>query len=80
MTDFATVHDSFGVHACDVEQFSRIIREAFVDLYQSTDVLAAFLEEAMPHIAEEFHEKIPEMPPQGNLRLPGVLDNQFFFS
>src|SRR5690606_26728894 len=27
MTDFATVHDSFGVHACDVEQFSRIIRE-----------------------------------------------------
>lgn len=80
LTDFAVVHDSFGVHACDVDKFSRIIREAFVDLYQNHDVLGAFLAENYENIKEEYREEIPDMPPQGTLSLLGVLDNQFFFS
>ena len=76
---FAAVHDSFGVHAADVEDFSRIIREQFVAMY-SEDVLAGFLESNERFIAEEFQDEIPVLPPQGNLQLEGVLQNEFFFS
>lgn len=80
ITDFAAVHDSFGVHACDVERFSRIIREAFVDIYENHDVLSEFLESAEPLISEELKGEIPPVPLQGTLDLQGVLENQFFFS
>jgi DNA-directed RNA polymerase len=29
----AGVHESFWVHACDVDQMNQILREQFVDLY-----------------------------------------------
>ena len=29
----AGVHDSFWVHACDVDKMNQILREQFVDLY-----------------------------------------------
>ncbi|WP_421868787.1 DNA-directed RNA polymerase [Pararhizobium sp.] len=77
---FAAVHDSFGVHACDVEQFTRIIREAFVQMYEEHDVLAEFLETAMPLIAADLREEIPALPARGSLDLRGILENQFFFS
>src|SRR5207253_577142 len=30
---FAMVHDSYGVHACDVELLNRVLREEFVRIY-----------------------------------------------
>jgi DNA-directed RNA polymerase len=80
MTDFAAVHDSFGVHACDVEQFSQVIREAFVEMYETHDVLSEFYETAEPLISDDLKEEIPPIPPMGNLDLKGILSNQFFFS
>jgi DNA-directed RNA polymerase len=80
ITDFAVVHDSFGVHACDVERFSRIIREEFVAMYQDHDVLTEFLATAEPLIAEEFKGEMPPIPQMGTLDLQGILSNEFFFS
>jgi len=80
MTYFAAVHDSFGVHAADVERFTRIIREQFVQMYEEHDVLAEFLETASPLILPELREEIPTLPPKGSLDLRGILENQFFFS
>lgn len=34
-----TIHDEFGVHACDTEDFHRIIREEFVKMYTDNDIL-----------------------------------------
>ena len=79
MDYFAMVHDSFGVHATDVQQLSGIIREAFVEMYQQ-DVLSDFYESAKPLIAEEYLEDISEVPKQGNLDLSLVLKSEFFFS
>ena len=39
---FAMVHDSFGVHACDVDLLNRVLREEFVRIY-SEPVLMNFL-------------------------------------
>ncbi len=80
MNHFAAVHDSFGVHAADVDLFAQIIRHAFVDMYAASDPLEAFLEANEPFISEELKEEIPEMPPLGNLDLQGILENEFFFS
>ncbi|WP_422048094.1 DNA-directed RNA polymerase [Shimia sp.] len=79
ITHFAMVHDSFGVHAADVSTFSRIIREAFVEMYQQ-DVLQDFYDSASQFISEEFFENIPPIPERGDLDLDGVLDSEFFFS
>jgi DNA-directed RNA polymerase len=29
------VHDSYWTHACDVDEMSRILREKFVELYET---------------------------------------------
>lgn len=78
--DFAVVHDSFGVHAAEVARFSRIIREAFVEMYEEHDVLEEFLEAATPLISEDLQGEIPAIPEKGSLDLQGVLRNPFFFS
>ena len=31
--DFALIHDSYGIHAADVELMSEIIRKVFVEMY-----------------------------------------------
>lgn len=75
---FAAVHDSFGVHACHVGTFKRIIREAFVDMYSNHDVLGDFeksVRETLPSDTE-----LPPRPAYGNLDLKGILRNEFFFS
>ncbi|KAG5527768.1 hypothetical protein RHGRI_028646 [Rhododendron griersonianum] len=33
--NFAGVHDSYWTHACDVEEMNRILREKFVELYET---------------------------------------------
>ncbi len=37
LTSFAAIHDSYGAHAADVEAMSRLIREAFIALYDGTE-------------------------------------------
>jgi DNA-directed RNA polymerase len=39
---FAMVHDSFGVHAVDVDRLNQALREEFVRIY-SEEVLPNFL-------------------------------------
>ena len=80
LQDFAMIHDSFGVHAADVDQFSRIIREQFVKMYEENDVLAQFEDSVRRQINPEFQDDFPERPPLGDLDLRGVLRNPYFFS
>lgn len=77
---FAMVHDSFGVHAADIDTFAPIIREAFVEMYRDHDVLQEFFESASRLISEENRGEIPPVPKRGRLALEGVLQSEFFFS
>ncbi|CAD6338849.1 unnamed protein product [Miscanthus lutarioriparius] len=70
---FAGVHDSFWVHACDVDQMNQILRQQFVELY-SMPILENLLEEfqtAFPTL------EFPPCPPQGRslvaMRTHGIL-------
>ena len=68
--DFVGIHDSFGTHPCDVDDMQFIIRETFVWMYESNDVLANFLWEV---------GGTGEVPKKGNLDLQKVKTSEFFF-
>jgi DNA-directed RNA polymerase len=73
---FAMVHDSYGVHACDVDLLNRVLREEFVRTY-SEPVLQNFLNEqrqANPDL------ELPEPPPSGNLDIREVIESPYFFA
>jgi len=80
ISSFAVVHDSFGVHACEVEKFTHIIREQFVKMYTDHDVLQEFADSVTPLISSKYQDNIPPLPPKGSLDLEGILNNEFFFS
>lgn len=42
---FASVHDSYWTHACDIDTMSSVIRDTFIALH-SSDVLGKLREEA----------------------------------
>jgi DNA-directed RNA polymerase len=73
---FAMVHDSFGVHACDVDLLNHVLREEFVRIY-SQPALQNFLNEqrkAHPDVA------MPDVPELGTLDIRQVLSSPYFFA
>ncbi|MEM7200288.1 MAG: DNA-directed RNA polymerase [Planctomycetota bacterium] len=74
---WAMVHDSFGVHPCDVSLLHEVIRHSFVELYQTNWLgeLKADLEMMMPE-----GEKLPGLPPTGTFDLEAVRSASYFFA
>lgn len=77
VTDFAMIHDSFGVHACHVERLHQSIREKFVELY-SVDRLRQVREHVLDVVPEG--TDVPELPAYGSLNLSEVLESEYFFA
>ncbi|XP_058115108.1 DNA-directed RNA polymerase 2, chloroplastic/mitochondrial-like isoform X2 [Magnolia sinica] len=73
---FAGVHDSYWTHACDVDELNRILREKFVELYE-TPILENLLEsfkQSFPSLS------FPPLPERGDFDLKDVLDARYFFN
>jgi DNA-directed RNA polymerase len=66
----AMIHDDYGTHAADAQELYEIIRERFVWMYQTHDVLAAF------HTA---YPMLKPPPAMGDLDLQKVLTSPYFF-
>lgn len=82
LIDWACIHDSFGVHACDVDTLHACIRESFIEQY-TPDVLGHFREDIVETLAEvrpDLVPDIPPVPPQGTLELAAVRDSAYFFA
>uniref|UniRef100_A0A453T4D6 DNA-directed RNA polymerase n=1 Tax=Aegilops tauschii subsp. strangulata TaxID=200361 RepID=A0A453T4D6_AEGTS len=73
---FAGVHDSFWVHACDVDKMNQILREQFVELY-SMPILENLLEEFQTLFPTV---EFPPCPAQGNFDVREVLTSTYFFN
>ncbi|XP_010929072.1 DNA-directed RNA polymerase 2B, chloroplastic/mitochondrial [Elaeis guineensis] len=74
--NFAGVHDSYWTHACDVDQLNRILREKFVELYETPileDLLESF-QHSFPTL------RFPPLPERGDFNLKDVLDSPYFFN
>jgi len=86
---FASVHDSFWTHACDVDKLNEFTREEFVTLHQLpilTDLKKHFdekytgLDLRTPMKDGTTKAKFPELPKSGTFDITQVLDSVYFFS
>lgn len=78
---FCMIHDSFGVHATDMDYFlHQCIKPSFYEMYSGGNVLQKFLDEMTPLIPEKSRKNIPEIPQLGDLDISEVLNSEFFFS
>lgn len=66
----AAIHDDYGVHAADTQEFTRVIREQFVKLYEDSDMLQ--------EMASNSGYDVPP-PSRGSLVLQDVLQSPYFF-
>ncbi|XP_077237659.1 DNA-directed RNA polymerase 1B, mitochondrial-like [Tasmannia lanceolata] len=74
--NFAGVHDSYWTHACDVDEMNGILREKFVELYE-TPILENLLEsfqQSFPSLS------FPTLPERGDFDLSDVLKSPYFFN
>ncbi|WP_253681823.1 DNA-directed RNA polymerase [Stenotrophomonas maltophilia] len=76
---FAMIHDSYGTHAGQAAILAAALRQAFVDQY-SGDVLADFRQQLVEQLPPEAAEKLPPLPPHGDLDLSLVLESRYFFA
>ncbi|MEW5249937.1 DNA-directed RNA polymerase [Microbulbifer sp. 2201CG32-9] len=76
---FAMIHDSFGVHACHVDDMNFAIREQFVELY-STNQLERFRQQMIDMLPPDKADQVPPPPAQGDLDLSEVMEADFFFA
>ncbi len=70
----AFIHDDFGTHAADTERLQEIIRETFVEMYETHDPLKA--------LAAQFsgtEHVLPELPAYGTLDIQDVKQSKYFF-
>lgn len=73
---FASVHDSFWTHPCDLDTMNRNLREEFVRLYDMP---------LLENLRESFEIRFPllkfdPIPRKGKLDLNEVLNSAYFFS
>lgn len=79
MTDFAMIHDSYGVHAGASSRLRDNLRAAFIEQY-SGNVLETFRNELLEQLPEEKHAELPPLPPMGDLDLEQVRHSEYFFA
>ncbi|MDO8496165.1 MAG: DNA-directed RNA polymerase [bacterium] len=74
--DFAMDHDGYGVHACDVDELNRVLREEFVRIH-TRPLLDEFVAEQRIRTGLE----LPDPPKPGKgFDLSAVLQSKYFFS
>ena len=73
-----TIHDCFGTTAPHAKRLNEIIRQQFVELHEGYNWLEQVLLTAKRDLPKSVHDKLPKLPPRGNLDLAGVLQSPFF--
>ena len=73
---FGAVHDSFSVHACDVEKLMLLTRQQFVEMYE-TENFFNIMRQMIVGDDEDFEDNQPEL---GTLDIKEVVDSDFFFA
>ncbi len=76
LADFAMVHDSYAVHACDVDLMQQVLRDQFVRVHTEF-TLAGFVEQLKSSAPVVELKQTPDL---GALDIEKVRDSQYFFS
>ncbi len=76
---FSAVHDSFGCHACDMDEFLEVIKDTFIEMY-SKDVLADLYHEFEAQATAVGVDDLPLPPALGDFDIGEVAKSDFFFA
>ena len=81
LTNFSMIHDSYGVHAADVDEMHSCIREAFFDMYGHESLLDKFFVDIVAVIDDpELINSLPKPPALGNLDPNEIFTANYFYS
>jgi len=80
MEDFMLIHDSFGTQAADTQEFSYLIREQFVAMYEHFDVIQRLYNSAFSQLNDGSRMAMVDIPERGNLNLREVLASDYAFA
>lgn len=80
ITNFAMIHDSFGTTAGDTEKMFYIVRNAFVEMYDTVDVMQEFRSEIATQLSDKNLAKLEEIPQAGTLDISGVVESRYCFA
>jgi DNA-directed RNA polymerase len=78
--DFFLVHDSFATTPTDTPIMHRVVREAFVDMYENFDLYQSILDVTKENLDNSEELEFPTLPEKGNLDLKGVLRSDYCFA
>jgi DNA-directed RNA polymerase, mitochondrial len=78
--NFLLIHDSFGCLPADMEQFSRIVKEQFIDLYKHNDPFMVIYMYAMSVLSNKSKTKLTPPPEKGTLNLNEVMKSNYAFA
>jgi DNA-directed RNA polymerase len=76
---FAMIHDSFGCHACDVDELNATLRETFADIY-ADDWLERVYQEALASAPDAALPHWSEYVTLGDFDVEECIKSEFFFS
>lgn len=76
---FAMIHDSFGTCPGNAGTLFKVVRDTFVETYSSRDVIQDFHDGFSHLLTEKASEKIPALPPKGNLNLEDIRKSLYCF-
>jgi DNA-directed RNA polymerase len=74
VSSFGAIHDSFSVHADDVDELLETTKEVFIGMY-SCNVITKMYEQFV-NCDESFDAKVPN---QGGLKLEQIRESEYFF-
>lgn len=74
LTSFAMIHDSFGVHACDIPILNTLLRREFVQMYRQP-----VLESLFTRVNNITGITLKEPPALGHLDRKRVMQSKYFF-
>ena len=74
--DFGAVHDSFSVHACDVEELLQLIKDQFIEMYSYPNFFEV-IERMIITNPDNFNYNQPKL---GNLDIREVNKSEYFFA
>ena len=78
--DFFLVHDSFATSPTDTPIMYRVVREAFVEMYENFDLYQSILDVTKENLDNSEEIEFPSLPTRGNLDLKGVLKSDYCFA
>jgi len=74
LRDFGVIHDGYAVHACDIDQLQRALREAFVEMYRKP-----ILEDLRDHQRRAGRTFDDPLPAPLDFDISEVLKSDYFF-